>query len=146
MIVLGATPDSDDGSQQQPSTISLSFHPTLPTDVDLQVDLGDFFEIGTGVDGDGNTVHMHAQYGQLPLDGNSFGWQQGLDINELDDEPLASVTVRIEAVPTAENEPGTLVLRMEFTDGNVYDVRLTAPVVTGFVGCPVGVGGSGDGL
>lgn len=145
-VVTGAPPDTPDVNQQQLlSVISLSIHPTLPKDQDLVVDLGDFFETSVGTSNTGSEVHMHAQYGMLPLENNSFGWQQGLEINELDDEPLASVSVRIEEVPAAEGEPGTVVLRMEFTDGNVYDVRLTAPVTTGFVGCPVGDQGSGDG-
>ncbi|HUJ60488.1 MAG TPA: hypothetical protein VLX92_18430 [Kofleriaceae bacterium] len=127
------------GVVEDPRTmIDVSFHPTLPYDQALPVDLQAFGVISTSVGPGSNMTEIFGQTGALPLDDNSFEWSQGADPGELDASALSSVTFTIGAMPYADGADGEFTVRLEFADGGVYDVTVRPALDTGLSGCPAG--------
>ncbi len=119
--------------------IAVEFHRTLPLASELPVMLGAFGEVAYSIDPQGNKTNIvYGQGGTLPMSDNSFEWSQGTDASELDAQPLSVVSVRIDQLPLADGDLGTLTVRMQFTDGSVYDAEISAALFTGLSGCPAG--------
>ncbi len=82
------------------------------------------------------------QSGWLPPgddDQNDFSWTLGT--SPVDASALTSVTLTIDAWPASPSDDGVFVLRMQFSDGRVYDARITVALET----CMSTQGGGGGG-
>ncbi|HEX4452334.1 MAG TPA: hypothetical protein VH143_15765 [Kofleriaceae bacterium] len=148
--VCGQTPVFDDGDLYSlavsgsaavtPPLIEVSFHPTLPVAQALPVDLDPFGVLSYSTDANGNMIDVvYGQQGTLPLStDNMFEWEQGADASAVDDQPISTATVTIDAMPGADAATGTLTVRMVFGDGGIFDARVSAPIDETFSGCPAG--------
>ncbi len=123
-----------------PPMIEISFHPTLPVAQALPVDLDPFGVLSYSTDANGNMIDVvFGQQGTLPLSAdNTFEWEQGADASAVDDQPISSATVSIDAMPGADNATGVLTVRMVFSDGGIFDARASAAIDETFSGCPAG--------
>jgi len=120
------------GQPTSPQTyIEFDFLPVLPLDLPQPVSLSAFGPVTISVSNAGTSVYAYGQTGNLPgNDGNEFFWVQGTNANELDPSPLTSASLEIEDMPTLDGGDGAFRIRMQFTDGGVYDVVVRAPMIT----------------
>jgi hypothetical protein len=123
-----------------PPMIEISFHPTLPVAQALPVDLDPFGVLSYSTDANGNMIDVvYGQLGTLPLSAdNMFEWEQGADASAVDDQPITSASVSIDAMPGADNATGAVTVRMVFGDGGIFDARESAAIDETFSGCPAG--------
>jgi hypothetical protein len=123
-----------------PTTIEISFHPTLPVAQALPVSLDAFGVLSYSTDANGNMIDVvYGQQGTLPLStDNTFEWEQGADASAVDDQAITTATVTIDEMPGADDATGALTVRMVFADGGLFDARVSAPIDETFSGCPAG--------
>ena len=119
--------------------IHVSLQRDVPLHQPIDVTLQPFGVTATGTDASGHMTTFYGQYGTLDAGTDTtFGWDQGALVDEVDPGPLASVTVRVDALPMLEGALGIFQLDLTFADGAVLDFKVSQPVRTGFSGCPNG--------
>lgn len=79
---------------------------------------------------DGNVTNAHSTDGSM-----SFAFTSGSDASSIDDAPLDSVVVTLDALPTADGQDLGAELRLTFEDGRVLDQVYTATLSTVSYAC-----------
>jgi hypothetical protein len=73
----------------------------------------------------------YSQHGVFPLSAmNTLDWQQGMDVHEVDDQPLDDAFARITHYPTSADDDGIFELRLVFHDQHTLDVRVSGAFET----------------
>jgi hypothetical protein len=123
-------PSSTDATRSSCGTITLKLlgeTDIAPPYTLIQVDVGASATVGQEiplwVDTPASNVSAQSSDGVV-----RFSYQTGSNAYELDANPLSSVVVTVDALPSADGTPVKIGLRMTFEDGRVLDDVYSAPV------------------
>ena len=124
-----AQPASAGSTCTAPTEISLNFHRTVPLNQDLDVVLETF----------NPSLACAIQGGSVaqPNQDVSFSWELGENANEVDAQPLTSVTLHFSQFPHQDGDPLVLAVKMLFADGKVFEF-VTRPLLVSAAGPPCG--------